>query len=594
LERTPEQEYRARLEERRGQAERVARRERALSHARLAVFLAGVASAWWVVARGHSLAWLAFAVAAFVALVMWHDAARRASARAARSVRFYERRFARLEHRFAGTGTSGDEHLPPDHPYAVHLDLFGRGSLFELLCGAQTRAGEETLARWLLAPAGADEIRARHAAVAELRPRLDLREALALAGPELPSRLAVAALVGWAREAPSLHSRARRAVAAALAAFAAASGLGLLLGFVGPLPFLVALLLEGAFALAVRRGVGDVVAHADLAVRELARLAPLLARLEREPMACERLLRIRRSLEASGHSPSRELRRLERWVQLLDSRRNQMFALIAPLVLWTTQCALAIEAWRVRCGPAVEQWLAAIGELEALCDLAGYAYDHPADPFPELVDAGPCFQARGLGHPLIAESRCVRNDLELGDELRLLVVSGSNMSGKTTLLRSVGTNAVLAQAGAPVRAERLRISPLSIGASIRVLDSLQEGVSRFYAEITQLRLVASLAAGEAPLLFLLDEVLQGTNSHDRRIGAEGILRGLLARGAAGLVTTHDLALARIADALAPRAANVHFQDEMRDGRLHFDYSLRAGVVERSNALELMRAVGLEV
>jgi DNA mismatch repair ATPase MutS len=206
----------------------------------------------------------------------------------------------------------------------------------------------------------------------------------------------------------------------------------------------------------------------------------------------------------------------------------------------------------------------------------------------------PCFVGEGLGHPLIPEARCVRNDVRLGETLRVLIVSGSNMSGKSTLLRTVGINAVLALAGAPVRARQLRLSSLAIGATLRIQDSLQAGSSRFYAEITRLRLLTDLARGPLPLLFLLDEILQGTNSHDRRIGAEAIIRSLIDCGALGLVTTHDLALAHIAEALAPRATNVHFADHLEDGKLVFDYRMRPGVVRKSNALELMRSVGLEV
>ena len=174
------------------------------------------------------------------------------------------------------------------------------------------------------------------------------------------------------------------------------------------------------------------------------------------------------------------------------------------------------------------------------------------------------------------------------------MVSGSNMSGKSTLLRTVGVNTVLALAGAPVRAEALRVSPLAIAASIHVVDSLMDGTSHFYAEIKRLRQVMDLTDGERPVLFLLDEVLHGTNSHDRRIGAEAVLRSLLARHAVGFITTHDLALAEVADELAPQVVNVHFQDQLVDGEMRFDYRLWPGVVTRSNALELMRAVGLEV
>ena len=207
---------------------------------------------------------------------------------------------------------------------------------------------------------------------------------------------------------------------------------------------------------------------------------------------------------------------------------------------------------------------------------------------------GDWFDAAGLCHPLIPEEQCVPNDLRLGGELRLLIVSGSNMSGKSTLLRSVGLNTVLAWAGAPVCASRLAISPLMVGASIRVLDSLQDGRSRFYAEITRLREIVNLAAGSRTVLFLIDELLSGTNSHDRRIGASAIMRSLIDRGAIGMITTHDLALAHIADDLPGRAVNVHFADTFVDGRLQFDYRLLPGVVERSNALDLMRSVGLEV
>jgi DNA mismatch repair ATPase MutS len=286
--------------------------------------------------------------------------------------------------------------------------------------------------------------------------------------------------------------------------------------------------------------------------------------------------------------------RLRRLLELLEARQNQLFAPIAAMLLWSTQLGLAIEAWRALSGAAVPRWLEAVGEFEALCALASYAFEHPADPFPELLEGGIRYEAEGLGHPLLPEARSVRNDLQLGPALRLLVVSGSNMSGKSTWLRTIGTNAVLAFAGAPVRARSMALSPLALGSSLRILDSLQSGASKFYAEITRIGEIVTQARGERPLLFLLDEILNGTNSHDRRIGAEAIVKSLVDRDAIGLVTTHDLALARIADELAPRAENVHFEDQLVDGEMRFDYRLRPGVVARSNALALMRAVGLEV
>jgi DNA mismatch repair ATPase MutS len=268
--------------------------------------------------------------------------------------------------------------------------------------------------------------------------------------------------------------------------------------------------------------------------------------------------------------------------------------------MWKTQFAMALETWRAHSGREIRQWLAAVGEFEAICSLASHSFEHPEDPFPTLAsNGGPaaaCFDARGLGHPLQPETTFVRNDVRIGGDLRLLIISGSNMSGKSTLLRSIGLNTVLAWAGATVRAEALSLSKLQVGASIRIVDSLQDGRSRFYAEITRLRQIMDLAAHVhgRTLLFLVDEMLSGTNSHDRRIGAQALVESLVARGAIGLITTHDLALAHIADALGSAAANMHFSDTIVDGRLSFDYHLRPGIVEHSNALELMRSVGLEV
>jgi len=259
------------------------------------------------------------------------------------------------------------------------------------------------------------------------------------------------------------------------------------------------------------------------------------------------------------------------------------------------QVAFAAERWRQAHGSAVRRWLRVIGEIEALLCLANYSYEHPDEPFPEFVPGSASFEATGLGHPLVSEATCVRNHVRLCEETRVFLVSGSNMSGKSTLLRTVGINAVLAMAGAPVRAQRLRLTPLHVGASIRVNDSLQEGSSRFYAEITRLRALFDLAgSGGPPLLFLLDELLQGTNSHDRRIGAEGMVHALLNRGAIGLVSTHDLALAEIGGFLNGQLSNVHFQEEFENGRMHFDYKLRPGVVTKSNGLALMRSIGLDV
>jgi hypothetical protein len=585
------QRYHARHSE---AARALRQREMRLSSSRLWVFVLGVVifllsldtgwySPWWTVPPATT----------FIVLVFAHDRTIRSRRHAERAERFYSAGLARLEDRWIGLGSQGERFADPHHPFAVDLDLFGRGSLFELLCQARTRAGEDALARWLLSGACPATIVARQQAIAELKPRLEFREDMALLGEDVQAALDPASLAAWATGEPILPWPWLRWLAAGLVgatgitAFTAASGHT-------AVPLLVALLAEVSFALILRPRVSRVLQSAQHPDRDLALFGTLLARIEKEEFTSELMRGLIAGLNGKGEPPSHRIARLHRLVHLLDARKNQLFAPISGFLLWGTQCALAIEAWRTETGAEIARWLGVVAETEALVSLSGYAWEHPADPFPEIEPSGACIQAVGLGHPLLPESRCVRNDVKLGEASRAWIVSGSNMSGKSTLLRTVGTNAVLALAGAPVRAVQMRISPVAIGASIRTLDSLQEGTSRFYAEIKRLRQLMDLADGATPLLFLLDEILHGTNSHDRGIGAEAIVRGLVSRGGIGLVTTHDLALTRVAESMAPLVINVHFEDQLQDGELRFDYRVRPGVVSHSNALELMRSVGLDV
>jgi hypothetical protein len=588
----PRIEYVRRREERRAESARQMERFRLVGSLRLASLVALLVVAWLTL-NGLAVWWLLPPASVFLALAVVQQRNTQVRRRLERAAALYEEGLARLNDCWAGKGATGARFLDDSHPYAEDLDLFGHGSLFELLSRARTSVGEETLANWLLAPAALDVVRARQEAVVELRPLLDLREDLALLGEGVCSGEDAQALAAWAAAPPWHISRSMRMTAMVLALLALVALILWVAGF-GMTPFLVAFILGRAFAFRLRAQVEHVISAVDTPGRDLMLLSEVLSRLERERFSSPRLIELRAALDVEGLAPSRQIANLNRLIDLLDAQRNLIFRPLAIILLWPIQFAIAIERWRQSSGPAVARWLAAVGELEALNSLSSYSYEHAQDPFPELAEGVACFEGEGLGHPLLPELRSVRTDLRLSDELRVLIVSGSNMSGKSTLLRTVGTNAVLALAGAPVRARRLRLSLFQVGASIRIQDSLQAGASRFYAEIMRLRQIVELTRGALPVLFLLDEILHGTNSHDRRIGAAGVVRGLIERGARGLVTTHDLALAHIAEELAPLAANVHFEDHLEGGKMSFDYQLRPGVVQRSNALELMRSVGLEV
>ena len=611
------------------------------AQSRLAVFVALLAAAWWAFVREGPAVLAGAALLGFVSLIVLHARAIARRDRADLAIAHFERGLRRLDDAWTGEGCVRADLFPPDHPFAADLDLAGRGSLMDLLGTARTRAGEETLARWLAEPADRATVLPRQGAVEELRGRVDLREDLAVLGGRMRAAVDPASLLAWAGRPAPLAAAAGRVRFAAFTGSAAVAAAGIGAGvdlwsgwwFIGALGFSWAL--SSVFA----KRIGPLMEEVSRPAEEFLVLRDTLRRLEAERFAAPALVDLRERLLEDDLPASAQVDALLRRVGWLEALRNQFAApLVVPLLLHL-HAALAVDLWRARHGAAVARWLAALGEMEALVAVSGYAFEHPRDPFPEIVDGEALFEGRGLGHPLVPERGFVRNDVSLragppgAARLRvsgghkwgvrprgrapggggggvaaptpararpppgpppLLLVSGSNMSGKSTLLRTVGINAVLARCGAPVRAASLRMGPLRPGATLRIHDSLHDGRSRFMAELERLRVLVDLAAGPAPLLFLLDEVFAGTNSHDRRIGAAALLAALVERGAVGLVSTHDLALSEAVAPLGARAAEVHFEDRLEGGRLVFDYVMRPGVVRRSNAVDLMRAVGLPV
>ncbi len=594
---TPHDQYAARQAARESRVVALQRRSNRLSAVRLSLGTLALAMAWmaWY-AHWFTPAWIALPALAFAAAVAAHVLAGRRLAHASRQVDFYRRGLARLEDRWAGTGERGTLFEDGQHLYTSDLDVFGEGSLFELLCAARTPMGARKLADWLRAPADLAEIQRRHREIADLAPRLDQRERIASIAVDATAAANPQALLEWSRERNDFeHPAVRWLVAGLPAALLAALICGFSLGLWAPAIALI--LLEWGALYRFRATIGRINTAVTGAYDTggLRTLAELLRHIEHEAFDSPSLRTLQATLSANGRPASAALDRLAWIASVAEASLGSTFVrwfLNVPLLL-PLQTARIAERWRRNHAPHVEGWLEATARFEALSSIAQYRHEHPDDPFPEILTAPATFEAYGLGHPLLPENRCVRNDLALSEAKPVVLVSGSNMSGKSTLLRAVGLNVVLAMAGAPVRARTLRLSIMTVGASIRVSDSLREGQSRFYAEILRLRRILSIPEAGTPLLFLLDELLQGTNSKDRRIGAEGLLRTLIGLGSLGLATTHDLALTEM-PGLAGRARNVHFGEAIEAGQMHFDFTLREGVATRSNGLELMRAMGLRV
>jgi len=590
----PLEVYQELLSERKLTAEQLAGKNRIISISRGITAGAGAIIFW--LSAGRNLfppAWLLLPALTFVALAVWHERIIRKQRYYQAAINFFTRGIARINDEWHGTGEDGTEYLQENHPYAADLDIFGKVSLFQLLCGAQTKDGQGKLAAWLSAPASAEEIRNRQSAVAELAPLVRFREDTALSGAELKQEWKSSTLRKWSKKDAIHFSKAMHWAAMILVVVTLATAALWLTKKTTSRPFVYSLIAEFVVAFSIRKKVAAAIDGAENVAPHLQLLARLLTRFEDEDFTSPYLNRLKDDLKTGGHTASEEIANLARLADFLEWRRNQFFIPFAMVLLWETQIAFRIDQWKIRIGDNINTWIETASELEALSSFAAYHYENPEDAFPEITE-GIQLEAQGITHPFLHKRNAVRNDVSLNESKRLLIISGSNMSGKSTLMRSLGVAAVMALAGAPVRAKTLRISPLIVGASIRIQDSLAAGISHFYAEIKRLRQIKDLTAGPLPLLFLLDEILHGTNSSDRLAGSQAYILSLIKEKAIGIVTTHDLALAQIAEIPETKAVNIHFVDHIEDGKIAFDYKIRPGVVQKSNALDLMRAVGLDV
>ncbi|MBI2378243.1 MAG: hypothetical protein HYV07_29855 [Deltaproteobacteria bacterium] len=547
---------------------------------------------------------------AFLVLGRAQDAIEKRAAHARASRDYHDRELSRIDERWRGLPDEGSDLIPRARGpmdlvalRAADLDLLGRSSLFQRVSRSRTPAGRRILGSWLLGsadgPPSKEELLLRQGAVSELHERIDLRESLSVAAEtQSPTPLDDRRILEWATSmsplpAPRLLANLGVMVpiattgALVLAALSLIPGAGLLAAFMA----------HGVVLLATRGIASSRIDALASPERSLPRYSDLVRTLESSRLLSPRGRALRERLSVEGSPASGQIEALGRLVEKLDYRLNLFFALsLGPLLLWDLNLALRAETWRRSAGARLPEWLEAVGELEALASLAAELDSGPSVSFPEIADEAGVFDAEVLFHPLIDRRSVVPNDLSLNGSGSLLLLSGSNMSGKSTLLRSIGLAHAMAYSGGPVPAKKLRVSRSIVASSVRVVDSLERGASHFYAELERLKLTLDLGkAHGAKLVYLLDEVLHGTNSRERFIGAVAAITRLSEAGSMGVVTTHDLSLTRVAEILpAGRVVNRHFGDEVAGRELSFDYKLKQGAVRSSNALSLMRAIGIDV
>jgi len=511
-----------------------------------------------------------------------------------RLMRFYGRAIQRVKGMWPGQGYTGAEFDDPDHLYSRDLGIFGEGSLFELLCVARTAIGRRSLAKCLLSAPAVDEILARQEAVRELEERTDIREDVQLLGQFEFSESKWETFDEWLNSPPAPFPRSVRVVAAITSTVVAGI---VLAGLTGVLPWMRVViwisplvLFHAVVGLIWRGRVLGTISSAGSVSVETRVLREGLALLEGQRFQSAKL----RQIAERVHNSSKPVRKLERLFELLDQRDKDWFNFAFALLLGKTQLSMAIEHWRIQHGAALRDWLDAWGAFEALNALANYARENRDARFPEFSDGTARLEAVAIGHPLLPNDTCVRNDVTLNQATRFYIISGSNMSGKSTLLRAIGLNAVLAFAGAPVRAQTLRLSQMAVCASLSVVDSVLNGKSKFLAEVERLRQTIRSAANQNPVLFLIDEIFGGTNSRDRRVAAEAVVRTLVSTGAVGAISTHDMSLTEIADSAGLCGANVHMGARDGSDPMNFDYRLKPGITRETNALAIARMAGVSV
>ena len=574
-----------------------------VSRLRLVTFFGGVALIWWglavVATRIPAIAMGVAAIVVFAILVIRHARIIDEVERAEAAVDLNAHGLARLARDW---NALPEVPAPPNvdldtHPYARDLDLFGHASLTKWLGRAATSHGTERLWTWLLMPAAPQVIRDRQLAVDELARGREWRETLAVEGIRTtvtPQELS--GFLDWAEGTDLAVPRVMQAVAIALPLVT----VGLAALFFGDITdralWLISIAIAIVLSFAFASRMYAVFDRVTVGQRALEGYARMLALACDSNWTSPALAQLKGELCVGGAAPAlvAKLARLGGWSELRIGAALLHFPMQA-ITLWDFHVYFALERWRARSGRHVRGWIEALGSIDALAVLSRARSDEPEWAVPAINAGGDTMIAASLGHPLIAPGRRVANDVRVGPRGTLLLITGSNMSGKSTLLRAIGLNAILAQAGAPVCASAFSMPPADVHTSIRVQDSLELGLSYFMAALARLKQIVDAAereAGSRVLFYLLDEVLQGTNSVERDIAVRAVVRHLLDAGAIGVMTTHDLALAG-EEPLKSTAELAHFTEQVHaDGTMTFDYRLRPGLATSTNALRLMQLIGI--
>lgn len=590
--------YENRLKELQQLQQQLLKKKNVLALVRFACIVAIGLSAWllWPLGWYYALAIIAILLFVFVRVVYKDIANRWQIKNTLTLILIIENEIKALQHDFKAFN-NGNEYTPKDHYYANDMDIFGSSSLFQFCNRTVSAMGEERLADWLLHPAKMEEISARQEAIKDLRNNIIWCQELQAFGKENPIQLNTRDQLGnWVQEPISLSNfNGWKWLRYLLPAISITVTALVIFSYLPMAALYTNIFVMLMIAASQEKKVLHMHQQLSHKVQELEGLERSIFHIEQSNFIAPLLQSLKQDFASEGLPASEGIAQLKKILDRMDLRFNLVLMIpLNVLLLWNIQQALSLEKWKTAYDQRVRKWFNSLGVWEALSSFAVMHFNQPEWVFPSILPDHFSINATHLGHPLIAPNKRVNNEINIEQKAAVMLVTGSNMAGKSTYLRSIGINIILAMAGAPVCAKTFECSAVQLMSSMRIADNLEESTSTFYAELKKLKTIIEKVNEKAPVFVLLDEILRGTNSLDRHTGSKALIKQLIAKEAAAVLATHDVDLAALQTDFNQHIFNYHFDVQVNGEELYFDYKLKPGVCESLNASILMKKIGIEI
>jgi len=570
-----------------------------ISTVRVLLFIAGIAGLFYFFSSGWIAIFLicTFTFVPLLTLVKYHNKLFYKKEYLEKKIEINEQELSAINYDLSGFD-GGEEYIDSSHLYTYDLDIFGENSLFQYANRTSTSFGKTKLADWFINHLKSRKpIEERQTAVEELKADLKFRQRFRILGLVYKGEAADQSEIGdWALS--KSFFKEKRVLNTAIYLVPAINFIIFVLAATGVISF-NCLGISFVFFVICSMRLSNSISKMQTAYGKklhiLATYAGLIEMIEQKEMNCDLLVKIKKTLDNGDESASAAVNRLAKLMNILDQRNNILVtALLNGFLFWELRQVIKIESWKEAHATLLPEWLEAVGEIDALCSLATFAYNHPGYSYPTIKDHPFTLKASNIGHPLMNREKCVKNNVDIEKCPFFVVITGANMAGKSTYLRTIGVNYLLACIGSPVCANEMEIYPSQLITSLRTTDSLTDNESYFFAELKRLKLIIDKLNNGEELFIILDEILKGTNSMDKQKGSLALVKQLLALKANGIIATHDLLLGSLIETFPGNIQNYCFEAEIKQNELSFSYQLKDGIAQNMNACFLMKKMGIAV